>query len=90
MVIMKFKGVEPHYQIIVDRPEHGMDRLEVQVEVNEKMFSDEIKVLEQTEKDIAHEIHSVLGVSVKVKLMEPKTIARSEGKAKRIIDKRNL
>ncbi|PKL91707.1 MAG: phenylacetate--CoA ligase [Candidatus Goldiibacteriota bacterium HGW-Goldbacteria-1] len=90
MVIMKFKGVEPHYQIIVDRPEHGMDRLEVQVEVNESMFSDEIKVLEQTEKDIAHEIHSVLGVSVKVKLMEPKTIARSEGKAKRIIDKRNL
>jgi len=90
MVIMKFEGVEPHYQIVVTREAHGMDELEVQVEVNDKLFSDEIKVLERTEKEIAHEIQSVLGIGVKVKLVEPKTIARSEGKAKRIIDKRNL
>jgi phenylacetate-CoA ligase len=90
MVIMKFEGVEPHYQIIVTRPEHGMDELEVQVEVNDKLFSDEIKVLEHTEKAIAHEIHNVLGISVRVKLVEPKTIARSEGKAKRIIDRREI
>ncbi len=90
MVIMKFEGVEPHYQIVVTREAHGMDQLEVQVEVNDKIFSDEIKILEKTEKEIAREIQSVLGVGVKVKLVEPKSIARSEGKAKRIIDKRVL
>ncbi len=88
MVIMKIEQVEPHYQIIVTRPEHGLDELEVQVEVNEEIFSDEIKALEQLEKKIAHEIYSVLGINVKVTLVEPKTIARSEGKAKRVIDKR--
>jgi phenylacetate-CoA ligase len=90
MVIMKIEGVEPHYQIVVDRAEHGMDTLEVQVEVNEKIFSDEIKVLEQLEKKITSQIESVLGIGVKVTLVEPKKIARSEGKAKRIIDKRKI
>jgi phenylacetate-CoA ligase len=90
MVIMQFEDVEPHYRIIIDRPEHGMDRVEVQVEVNEKIFSDEIKVLEQTEKKIADKIHGVLGINVRVKLVEPKTIARSEGKANRIVDKRTI
>ncbi|MEI7641294.1 MAG: phenylacetate--CoA ligase, partial [bacterium] len=90
MVIMNIEGVEPHYQIIIDRAEHGLDELEVQVEVNEKIFSDEIKVLEDLEKKIAKEIFTILGIGVKVKLVEPKTIARSEGKAKRIIDKRKI
>jgi phenylacetate-CoA ligase len=90
MVIMSIEGVEPHYQIIVDRAEHGLDTLEVQVEVNEKFFSDEIKVLENIEKKIEKEIHSVLGIGVKVKLVEPRSIPRSEGKAKRIIDKRKI
>ena len=90
MVIMNIEGVEPHYQIIVDRAGHGMDTLEVQVEVNEKMFSDEIKALEQLEQRITKEINSVLGIGVKVTLVEPKKIARSEGKAKRIVDKRKI
>jgi phenylacetate-CoA ligase len=90
MVIMSVEGVTPNYQIIVDRAEHGLDTLEVLVEVNEKMFSDEIKALEAIERKIAKEINSVLGIAVKVKLVEPKSIPRSEGKAKRIIDKRKI
>jgi phenylacetate-CoA ligase len=89
-VIMSIEGVEPHYQIIVDRAEHGLDTLEVQVEVNEKIFSDEIKALEAIEKRIKKEINSVLGIGVKVKLVEPRSIPRSEGKAKRIIDNRKI
>ena len=90
MVIMSVEGVEPHYQIVVDRAEHGLDTMEVQVEVNEKFFSDEIKVLESIERKIQKEIESVLGIGVTVKLVEPKSIARSEGKAKRIVDRRKL
>ena len=90
MVIMSVEGVEPHYQIVVDRAEHGLDTMEVQVEVNEKFFSDEIKVLENIERKIQKEIESVLGIGVTVKLVEPKSITRSEGKAKRIVDRRKL
>jgi len=90
MVIMSVDGVEPHYQIVVDRLSHGLDTMQVQVEVNEKLFSDEIKVLENLEKTIQKKIESVLGIGVSVKLVEPKSIARSEGKAKRIIDNRKL
>lgn len=90
MVIMSVEGVQPHYQIVVDRAEHGLDTLEVQVEVSEELFSDEIKALENLEKKIQKEIESVLGIGVSVKLVEPKAIKRSEGKAMRIIDKRKL
>lgn len=90
MVIMEFEGVEPHYQIVVDREEHGMDMLEVQVEVSSEIFSDEVKELEKMRRQIASRIESVLGISVKVTLVEPKSIQRSEGKAKRIIDKRKI
>jgi phenylacetate-CoA ligase len=90
MVIMSVEGASPHYQIIVDRAEHGLDTLEVRVEVNENIFSDEIKTLEAIESKIEKEIHSVLGIGVKVKLVEPKSIPRSEGKANRIIDKRKI
>jgi phenylacetate-CoA ligase len=89
-VIMSVEGVEPHYQIVVDRAEHGLDTLEVLVEVNDKIFSDEIKNLESIEKKIKKEINSVLGIGVTVKLVEPGSIPRSEGKAKRIIDKRKI
>jgi phenylacetate-CoA ligase len=89
-VIMSIEGVEPHYQIIVDRAEHGLDTLEVQVEVNEKIFSDEIKALESIENRIKKEINSVLGIGVKVKLVESRSIPRSEGKARRIIDNRKI
>ncbi len=86
-ILMQIEGVEPHYQILVYREDH-LDVLEVQVEVNEKIFSDEVKRLLEIESKIKQEIQSALGVSSKVKLVEPKTIARSEGKAKRVIDQR--
>jgi phenylacetate-CoA ligase len=88
-VLMGIEGVEPHYQIIVDR-KNSLDIMEVQVEVSEGVFSDEVRVLEELGKKIEREIKDSLGSSCRVKLVEPKTIERSEGKAKRVIDKRKL
>jgi phenylacetate-CoA ligase len=88
-VLLKIEETEPHYQLLVTR-EGALDTLEVQVEVNEKFFSDEIRQLEALQKRIKSEIDSVLSISAKIKLVEPKTIARSEGKAKRVIDQRNI
>ncbi len=88
-VLMGVEGVEPHYQLIVDR-EDSLDTLEVQVEVNEETFSDEIKKLEGLSRQITRDIKDYLGVSAKVKLVEPKSIERSMGKAKRVIDKRSI
>lgn len=88
-VLLKIEETEPHYQLVVTR-EGALDQIEVQVEVNEKFFSDEIKELEALRKRIKSEIDSVLSISANIKLVEPKTIARSEGKAKRVIDKRNI
>ncbi|MDT8440947.1 MAG: phenylacetate--CoA ligase [Desulfuromonadales bacterium] len=86
-VLMDIEGVEPHYLLIVDR-EENLDTLEVQVEVNEQTFSDEIKVLQDLSRRIQKEIKDVLGITCRVRLVEPKTIARSEGKARRVIDNR--
>ncbi len=88
-VLMDMEEVEPHYQLLVDR-EDNLDTLTVMVEVGEGSFSDEIRVLQQIEKKIAKNIKEYLGVSAKVKLVEPKSIARSEGKAQRVIDKRRI
>jgi phenylacetate-CoA ligase len=88
-VLVQIEGTEPHYQIVVDRI-GSLDVLDVLVEMNEKMISDEIKELEHVELKIKSEIESMLGIKVGVKLVEPKTIARSEGKAKRVIDNRKL
>lgn len=88
-VLMEIQGVEPHYQLIVDR-EDNLDRLTVLVEVGESAFSDKVKTLQDLEKIITKNIKEYLGVSAKVKLVEPKTIARSEGKAVRVIDNRKL
>jgi phenylacetate-CoA ligase len=87
-VLLSIEGIQPHYQLIVDRKAGELDELEIHVEVEEKIFSDEIKQLRGLEEKIRKEIESVLGVFVKVKLVEPKSIERSEGKAKRVIDKR--
>jgi phenylacetate-CoA ligase len=87
-ILIETEGLTPHYQLIIER-QGNMDTLEVQVEVNESMFSDEIKNLQRAESKVTKNIKEFLGVTAKVKLVEPKTIARSEGKAKRIIDKRN-
>ena len=86
-VLMEVEGVEPHYQLIVTR-EGTLDVLEVQVEVNESIFTDEIKGLERLARRVEEDIKDLLGVSCKVRLVEPKTIQRSEGKAKRVIDHR--
>ncbi|MDY6910120.1 MAG: phenylacetate--CoA ligase [Thermodesulfobacteriota bacterium] len=88
-VLMEIEGVEPHYQLVVDR-EGTLDMLTVMVEVGEQAFSDEIKKLQVLEKTIAKNIKEYLGISAKVKLVEPKTIARSDGKAERVIDNRRL
>ncbi len=86
-ILVNIEGIEPHYQLIVDRDDN-LDALEVQVEVNERTFSDEIKVLQDLSGRIRKEIKDLLGVTCKVRLVEPKSIARSEGKAKRVIDNR--
>ena len=81
---------EPHYQLVVDR-EHGhMDNVELWVEVSESVVSDEVRHLEVLERKIGKELESVLGLSVKIRLVEPKSITRSEGKAKRVVDRRDL
>ena len=87
-VLMNIEEVEPHYQLVVYKS-GPLDALEVQVEVDTKIFSDEIKKLEAIKKKIKDEIESVLGLTTTIRLVEPKTIARSMGKAKRVIDKRN-
>ena len=87
--LLEISETSPHYMLIVDRI-NNLDILEVQVEVEERFFSDEIKQLEGLTQKIARVLQSALGLSVKVKLVEPKTIQRSEGKAKRVIDKRTL
>ncbi|HDL65120.1 MAG TPA: phenylacetate--CoA ligase family protein [Proteobacteria bacterium] len=87
-VLLQVEGARPHYQLVVDRI-RGLDTLEVQVEVGEELFSDEIKQLQGLKEKIRKEIESVLALVVDVKLVEPKTIARSMGKAKRVIDRRS-
>ncbi len=89
-VLLTVEGIEPHYQIVVDRKARSLDELEVWVEVEEGIFSDEVKKLEALSNKIRHEIGSILGIMVRVKLVEPKSIERSMGKAKRVIDKRDL
>jgi phenylacetate-CoA ligase len=88
-VLMEVEGTEPHYQIIVDR-KGALDDVEVKVEVNEKIFSDEVKVLDQLSNRIRQRMQSVLGISAKISLVEPRSIARSEGKAVRVVDKRKM
>jgi len=87
-VLMDVEGAQPHYLLVVDRIK-GLDTLEVQVEVSEEIFSDEIKRLQRLSETIKKEIESVLALVVDVKLVEPKTIERSMGKAKRVVDRRS-
>ena len=88
-VLMGIEGVEPHYQIVVER-DGNMDTMTVQVEVSTGLFTDEIRGLEQLNQRIRADIKDILGVTCKVKLVEPKTIQRSQGKAQRVIDKREI
>ena len=87
--LLEMGETTPHYLLIVDRI-NNMDTLEVQVEVEERFFSDEIRELENLTNRIAHVIQQAIGLSVKVKLVEPKSIERSMGKTQHVIDKRKL
>ncbi len=86
-VLVNYSDVEPHYLIVVDRKDN-LDILEVWVEMSEKLFSDEVRVIEEARQRIKDDIESVLGVNISIKLVEPKSIERSQGKAKRVLDKR--
>ncbi|MBC8014647.1 MAG: phenylacetate--CoA ligase [Sporomusaceae bacterium] len=88
-VLLSLGETSPHYQLIVDRIGH-LDTLTVMVEVSETMFSDEVRRLEMIEKKIQNELASVLKVSAQVRLVAAKTLERSEGKAKRVIDNRKI
>jgi phenylacetate-CoA ligase len=86
-VLMGIQDLEPHYLIVLDTRDH-MDTIEVWVEVSEKKFHDKIMDLEDFEKSIETRLYSAIGIRIKASLKEPKTIARSEGKAQRVVDRR--
>ena len=88
-ILLGIEGTQPHYQIVVDR-RGAMDDMEVRVEVGEALFSDRVRELEAFERNVATKIENILGLRVRVKLMEPGSIERSMGKAKRVIDQRDL
>lgn len=87
--LLKVEGALPHYQIILTR-ERGLDEIEVQVEVTAELFGDTVGSLEQLQHNISKSIETTIGLRAKVRLVQPKTIQRSEGKAKRVIDQRKL
>jgi phenylacetate-CoA ligase len=86
-VLLQLGNTSPHYQLIVDRV-NNVDTLEIQVEISAEMFSDKVKNIEEQESLIKSSVESILGISAKIKIVEPRTIPRSEGKAVRVIDKR--
>lgn len=88
-VLMEIEGIKPHYQIVLERKK-GLDELEIWVEVSEKVFLDAMKELVEFEEGIRNKIHTVVGVNAKIKLVEPRTIERTSGKAKRVIDNRKI
>ena len=88
-VLVGITGLEPHYLLVVDR-KNSLDTLEIWVEMSDRLFSDEVKKIEQIRNRIKEDVQSLLGLTAKIKLVEPKTIERSMGKAKRVLDKRNI
>ncbi|MBR1764145.1 MAG: phenylacetate--CoA ligase [Ruminococcus sp.] len=88
-VLLKMSNASPNYQIIVGR-ENNNDTFEIRVELTDEMWSDTIKSIEELEKKIAADMHTMLGIKAKIRLVEPNSIPRSEGKAVRVIDTRKL
>ena len=86
-VLLEFEGTLPHYQIILTR-EHGLDQMEIQVEVTAHMFSDTVGALESLQDKLAEAMERVLQIRVQIVLVEPRTLQRSEGKARRVVDRR--
>ena len=87
--LLRVEGTLPHYQIVLTR-EKGLDQMEVKVEVTPEVFSDEIRKLEALQQKLEGSIENILGLRVKVTLVQPKSIARSEGKARRVSDLRSM
>ena len=87
--LLSVDGTEPHYQIVLSRKD-SLDSLEVHVEVQERIFFDEMKKLVEKEHEIRRKLSSALGLSVRVRLVEPGAIERTGGKAKRVVDKREI
>jgi phenylacetate-CoA ligase len=88
-VLLSIGEIQPHYQIIVERV-RNLDTMTIEIEIPGSMFTDNVKGIEEFSKKVSNQLASVLGISAKVRLVEPKSITRSEGKAKRVIDKRNM
>jgi phenylacetate-CoA ligase len=88
-VLLKYLEIEPHYMIYVRRL-NNLDIMEIQIEMKADLFTDEVRKIEELEGRLARDIDSALGISAKVKLVEPMTIKRSEGKAVRVVDERNF
>ena len=88
-ILMDMEETAPHYLLVITR-DGALDQLEIQVEVNESFLSDEMKKMKEIEDKIRHKVHNSLGLSAHIRLVEPKTIERSMGKARRVIDKRNI
>jgi phenylacetate-CoA ligase len=88
-ILMEMEETAPHYQLVITR-DSALDELEIQVEVNESFLSDEMKKMREIEEKIRQKVRARLGLTAYIRLVEPKTIERSVGKAKRVIDKRNL
>jgi phenylacetate-CoA ligase len=86
-VLFQVEGCAPHYQLVLDREGH-MDTLEVQVEVNEKIFFDEMRKQREFVAMVEKRLAATLGLRARVKLVEPSSIPRHEGKANRVIDRR--
>jgi phenylacetate-CoA ligase len=87
--LLRVEGTLPHYQIILTR-DKGLDQMEVKVEVTPEVFSDEIRKLESLQHQLESQIENILGLRVKATLVQPRSIPRSEGKAKRVTDNRNI
>ncbi|MEA5097303.1 MAG: phenylacetate--CoA ligase, partial [Burkholderiaceae bacterium] len=86
-VLLNYGEVEPHYMIYVDRI-NNLDRMEIKIEMTPAFFSDSIKDIEKIERKLYADVQSTLGLAAKITLVEPRTLPRSEGKAKRVEDRR--
>jgi phenylacetate-CoA ligase len=89
--LLSVDGLDPYYQIVVDRPKDQLDKLEVWVEANHRFFEPiDTRALDKLRDSAEQELSQTLGIGAEVKLMGPHSIARSEGKARRVVDKREL
>jgi len=87
--LLRVEGTLPHYQIVLTR-QKGLDQMDIQIEVTADIFSDRVRALEDLQAKLSHTVENILGIRAPVQLVEPHTIKRSEGKAKRVIDKREM